>query len=110
MLRYAYRNQPSIIWWNLVRLGESLGELIGAGNRVNNFLRAFDEFWFELLRHPVIDEAFVVNPVSCPNLIERVGEEFKAVFLNEYKRLMGQRLGLKTQAESDFQTPPSPRH
>ncbi|CDM35608.1 Uncharacterised protein family UPF0061 [Penicillium roqueforti FM164] len=94
MLRYAYRNQPSIIWWNLVRLGESLGELIGAGNQVD-------------------EESFVNNGVTkefepelikrAEKVIERVGEEFKAVFLNEYKRLMGQRLGLKTQAESDFQ-------
>ncbi|KAJ5775951.1 uncharacterized protein N7511_000962 [Penicillium nucicola] len=94
MLRYAYRNQPSIIWWNLVRLGESLGELIGAGNRVD-------------------EESFVKDGVTedlepeiikrAENIIDRTGEEFRAVFLNEYKRLMCQRLGLKTQAESDFQ-------
>ncbi|KAJ5105151.1 hypothetical protein NUU61_002498 [Penicillium alfredii] len=95
LLRYCYRNQPSIIWWNLVRLGESLGELIGAGNRVD-------------------DEGFVKDGVSeecetefikrAENIIERTGEEFRAVFLNEYKRLMGQRLGLKTEKESDFQS------
>ncbi|CAG7956828.1 unnamed protein product, partial [Penicillium nalgiovense] len=94
MLRYAYRNQPSIIWWNLVRLGESLGELIGAGNRVDHesFINdgVTEEFEPELIKR-------------AEKIIERVGEEFKAVFLNEYKRLMGQRLGLKTQAESDFQ-------
>lgn len=94
MLRYAYRNQPSIIWWNLVRLGESLGELIGAGNRVDDesFVNdgVTEEFEPELIKR-------------AEKIIERVGEEFKAVFLNEYKRLMGQRLGLKTQAESDFQ-------
>lgn len=94
MLRYSYKNQPSIIWWNLVRLGESLGELLGAGNRVD-------------------DEGFVKNGVSeelesevikrAESVIERTGEEFRAVFLNEYKRLMCQRLGLKTQKESDFQ-------
>ncbi|KAJ5322987.1 hypothetical protein N7452_011276 [Penicillium brevicompactum] len=95
MLRYSYRNQPSIIWWNLVRLGESLGELIGAGSQVD-------------------DESFIKDGVSetlepelikrAENIIERTGEEFRAVFLNEYKRLMSQRLGLKTQVESDFQT------
>ncbi|CAG7945312.1 unnamed protein product [Penicillium salamii] len=94
MLRYSYRNQPSIIWWNLVRLGESFGELIGAGSRVD-------------------DESFVKDGVSeefepelikrAETIIERTGEEFRAVFLNEYKRLMSQRLGLKTQVESDFQ-------
>ncbi|RAL66372.1 hypothetical protein DID88_006041 [Monilinia fructigena] len=33
MLRYSYRNQPTVIWWNLVRLGESLGELIAPRRR-----------------------------------------------------------------------------
>lgn len=94
MLRYSYKNQPSIIWWNLVRLGESLGELLGAGNKVD-------------------DESFVKGGVSeemeaelikrAETVIERTGEEFKTVFLNEYKRLMSQRLGLKTQQDSDFQ-------
>lgn len=94
MLRYAYRNQPSIIWWNLVRLGESLGELIGAGNRVDD----------ESFVNDGVTEEFEPELVKrAEKIIERVGEEFKAVFLNEYKRLMGQRLGLKTQAESDFQ-------
>lgn len=94
LLRYSYRNQPSVIWWNLVRLGESLGELIGAGDKVDN-------------------ESFVKDGVSeelepelikrAEKIIERTGEEFRAVFLNEYKRLMGRRLGLQTQKESDFQ-------
>jgi uncharacterized protein YdiU (UPF0061 family) len=36
-------------------------------------------------------------------IITRAGEEFKAVFLEEYKRLMTARLGLKTHKESDFE-------
>ncbi|KAL8827089.1 MAG: hypothetical protein Q9170_007152 [Blastenia crenularia] len=92
-LRYSYRNQPSIIWWNLVRLGESLGELIGAGAKVD-------------------DEEFINNGVSkdfAPELIkraetviERVGEEYKAVFLAEYTRLMRKRLGLISEDAKDF--------
>ncbi|CAK7230776.1 hypothetical protein SCUCBS95973_007687 [Sporothrix curviconia] len=35
-LRYSYRNQPSIIWWNLVRFGEALGEFLAAGERVDD--------------------------------------------------------------------------
>ncbi|KAJ5584109.1 uncharacterized protein N7459_003909 [Penicillium hispanicum] len=94
MLRYSYKNQPSIVWWNLVRLGESLGELLGAGRNVD-------------------DESFIKDGVTedmepeiikrAETIIQRTGEEFKAVFLNEYKRLMCQRLGLKTHKESDFQ-------
>lgn len=93
MLRYAYRAQPSIIWWNLVRLGESLGELIGAGSKVD-------------------DAEFVEKGVSeafAPELIERAekliratGETYKSTFLAEYKRLMTLRLGLKSQKASDF--------
>ena len=93
MLRYSYRNQPSIIWWNLVRLGENLGELIGSGPRVD-------------------DEEFVEKGVAeswAPELIARaeqiiasVGSEYQSVFLNEYKRLMALRVGLKTIKERDF--------
>jgi uncharacterized protein YdiU (UPF0061 family) len=93
MLRYSYRNQPSIIWWNLVRLGESLGELIGAGSRVDDKSFVSDGVSKEL-------EPEVVK--RAENIIERTGEEFREVFLNEYKRLMSRRLGLKTQVESDF--------
>ncbi|EDN04189.1 conserved hypothetical protein [Histoplasma mississippiense (nom. inval.)] len=94
LLRYSYKNQPSVIWWNLVRLGESLGELMGAGDKVD-------------------DETFVTKGVTeefgkalvqrAEKLIDNAGEEYKAVFLNEYKRLMSARLALKTPKESDFQ-------
>ncbi|KAJ5726512.1 uncharacterized protein N7483_007869 [Penicillium malachiteum] len=94
MLRYSYKNQPSIIWWNLVRLGESLGELMGAGKKVDDE-SFFNDGVFEEMEAELIKRA--------ENIIDRTGEEFKAVFLNEYKRLMTQRLGLKTQVESDFQ-------
>jgi uncharacterized protein YdiU (UPF0061 family) len=94
MLRYSYKNQPSIIWWNLVRLGESLGELLGAGSRV-------DEEGF--IKDGVSEEMEAEVIKRAESVIERTGEEFRAVFLNEYKRLMSRRLGLKTQRESDFQ-------
>ncbi|KAI0192572.1 hypothetical protein EV127DRAFT_425837 [Xylaria flabelliformis] len=93
LLRYSYRNQPSIIWWNLVRLGESLGELLGAAEVVD-------------------DEKFINDGVSedqagrlvtrAEKLLTQTGEEYKAVFLGEYKRVMTARLGLKNFKESDF--------
>ncbi|KAI1084087.1 UPF0061-domain-containing protein [Whalleya microplaca] len=94
MLRYSYRNQPSIIWWNLVRLGEALGELIGGGAKVD-------------------DKSFVEDGVKeeeAGDIIERaekvimqIGDEYKSVFLSEYKKTMTARLGLKNFKESDFQ-------
>ena len=93
-LRYSYRNQPSIIWWNLVRLGESFGELIGAGPKVD-------------------DEQFVNEGVTkdfAPELIKRaetvihrVGDEYKAVFMAEYTRLMRKRFGLIFENKDDFE-------
>ncbi|KAI9791253.1 MAG: hypothetical protein M1833_001566 [Piccolia ochrophora] len=94
MLRYSYRNQPTIIWWNLVRLGESLGELLGAGAKVDE-----PEFM-----EKGVTEDFAPELIErAEGIIERVGEEYKAVFLAEYRRLMAARLGLKTQKEADFE-------
>lgn len=93
LLRYSYRNQPSIIWWNLVRLGEALGELIGAGRRVDDAKFVEDG----------IQEADADEMVKrAEKIIMRVGEEYKAVFLGEYKRLMAARLGLRRFQERDF--------
>jgi len=93
MLRYSYRNQPSIIWWNLVRLGEAMGELIGAGARCDE-----DEFVNEGVSKTWADDLVK----RAESLIERIGEEYKAVFMAEYKRLMTARLGLKAHKEGDF--------
>lgn len=92
--RYSYRNQPTIIWWNLVRLGESLGELIGIGAKVDD-----PEFVEKGVRQEAADD--LVS--RAEGLITRIGEEYKAVFLNEYKRLMTARLGLKTHKPADFE-------
>ena len=93
MLRYSYRNQPTIIWWNLVRLGEAFGELMGAGSKVDNA-----EFIEKGVSEADADELVK----RAEGTIERAGEEYKAVFMAEYKRLMTARLGLKTQQDSDF--------
>ncbi|KAA8571780.1 hypothetical protein EYC84_001749 [Monilinia fructicola] len=95
MLRYSYRNQPTIIWWNLVRLGESLGELIGAGANVDDTV-----FIEKGVREEDADE--VVSRAEA--VITRIGEEYKSTFLAEYQRLMTARLGLKVFRESDFET------
>ncbi|KAK2880093.1 hypothetical protein FQN49_000571 [Arthroderma sp. PD_2] len=93
MLRYSYKNQPSVIWWNLVRLGEAFSQLIGIGDKID------DEVF---ISKGVTEEQAPVVIARAEKLIEQAGEEFKTVFLNEYKRLMSARLGLTTQKESDF--------
>ncbi|KAF2722143.1 UPF0061-domain-containing protein [Polychaeton citri CBS 116435] len=87
MLRYSYKNQPTIIWWNLVRLGEALGELLGAGGRVDE----------ETFVEKGVEEAWVDELVKrATTAIDDTAEEYKAVFMAEYRRLMTARLGLKT--------------
>ena len=77
-----------------MRLGESLGELIGAGERVDE-----EEFVDK-----GVTEAFAPKLIKrAEGIIEKVGEEYKAVFLAEYKRIMTLRLGLRTQKEDDFE-------
>lgn len=94
MLRYSYKNQPSIIWWNLVRLAEAFGELIGAGARCDE-----KEFVEEGVSKTWADELIK----RAENLIDKAGEEYRAVFMAEYKRLMTARLGLKQCKTSDFE-------
>lgn len=94
MLRYSYQNQPSIIWWNLVRLGESLGELIGSGDKVD------DEIFIE---KGVSEDFAPILIKRAETVIERTGKEYRDVFMHEYKRLMSARLGLTSQKESDFE-------
>jgi len=92
-LRYSYKNQPSIIWWNLVRLGESMGELIGSGPEVDE--RDFVE--------KGVTEAFAPELIKrAETVIHNVGEEYKAIFLAEYTRLMRARLGLVSDQDTDF--------
>jgi protein adenylyltransferase len=92
-LRYSYRNQPTIIWWNLVRFGESLAELMGVGDRVDD--PTFKEKGVE----ETDADAIIAR---AENIIIQTGEEYKAVFLAEYKRLMTARLGLRNFKEEDF--------
>ncbi|KAG6083395.1 hypothetical protein E4U15_002002 [Claviceps sp. LM218 group G6] len=92
-LRYSYRSQPSIIWWNLVRFGEALGELMGAGGLVDD-ATFISEGVKEEQQQEVVSRA--------EKLITQAGDEFKETFLDEYKRLMTARLGLRQMKKSDF--------
>ncbi|WEW61842.1 hypothetical protein PRK78_007339 [Emydomyces testavorans] len=94
LLRYSYKNQPSVIWWNLVRLGESFGELIGSGDKVDDDI---------FVAKGITEEFAPILIKRAETVIDNTSNEYRAVFLNEYKRLMTARLGLKTQKDSDFE-------
>lgn len=94
-LRYSFKNQPTIIWWNIVRLGEALGELMGAGPKVDDLL-----FVEKGVRSKEEGENITKRAES---IILRAGEEYRAVFMREYKEAMTARLGLKSCKQGDFE-------
>ncbi|KAF2672292.1 UPF0061-domain-containing protein [Microthyrium microscopicum] len=91
-LRYSYQHQPSIVWWNLTRLGEALGELIGSGKLVD------EERYKEGLEESDIEEV----QERGQTLIVRAGAEYRAVLRAEYERGLAGRLGLKGVESGDF--------
>jgi serine/tyrosine/threonine adenylyltransferase len=99
-LRYSYRNQPTIIWWNLVRLAESLGELLGAGPLVDDPTFITSGVDSDAAAEPLIARAEL--------LIGQAADEYKSVFLNTYKSLMTSRLGLLHTHTTDFDSLLSP--
>lgn len=93
MSRYSYANQPSVIWWNLVRLGESLGELIGAGGKVDE----------EAYINGEIPESDIPEiQQRGETIIMRAGEEYKALVRAEFSIGLAARLGLKNLQSTDF--------
>ncbi|KAK0651347.1 hypothetical protein B0T16DRAFT_403714 [Cercophora newfieldiana] len=99
-LRYSYRNQPTIIWWNLVRLAEALGELLGAGPLVDDPTFITSGVADDSTAEPLISRAEL--------LIGQAADEYKSVFLSTYKSLMTSRLGLLHQHSTDFDSLLSP--
>jgi uncharacterized protein YdiU (UPF0061 family) len=85
-LRYSYRLQPTIIWWNLTRLGEALGELMGSMSHVDEPTYISGEYSDD-------QKAEVVK--HGERIIEAVGEDYKILFLEEYKALMAKVLALR---------------
>lgn len=95
MLRYCYKNQPTIIWWNLVRLAEDLAELFAVTPDVLDSK--------DFIENGISTESATEELVQrAEKVIESVGEEYKSVFLNEYKALMARRLGFVETRETDM--------
>lgn len=86
-LRYSFANQPSIIWWNLTRLGEALVELLGAGPEL------IDDEFFIAKGIKKEQEEQVLKRVS--SVIQLASVEYKKTFMETYNSLMTQRIGLK---------------
>jgi uncharacterized protein YdiU (UPF0061 family) len=85
-LRYAYRAQPSVVWWNLVRLAEGLAELLGAGARIDHA---------SLIASGPGEADVPEMQERVQALVEAAGHEYRAVFALRYRAGMAARLGLR---------------
>jgi uncharacterized protein YdiU (UPF0061 family) len=87
-LRYSYKHQPTAIWWNLIRLGENLGELLGATPELVD-----DK---DFIEKGVKEKDEVIDGIlkRAERIIMDAGEEFEKTFVERYNELMSQRLGL----------------
>lgn len=94
-LRYAYKNQPTAIWWNLIRLGESIGELLGAEP---NFVDDSD-----FIENGVTNKEELIDGIlkRAEKVIMDAGEEFQKAFVEKYDELMAKRLGLLELRQDD---------
>ena len=93
MKRYSYHNQPTVIWWNLVRLAEDLAELFGSGDICDT-----PEFIEKSPARPEMEK--LVTRAEAQ--IELAGEEYKAVFKDEYISTFCTRLGLQVPRALDL--------
>lgn len=85
--RYGYDNVPSSVWWNLTRLGEALGELLG-----NKGLELPEKITPEL-------EGQIISRAN--KVIDAAAEEYQNEFMKTYTEAFRRRLGLRQEFEDD---------
>ncbi|VEU20827.1 DEKNAAC101728 [Brettanomyces naardenensis] len=86
LLRYSFKNTPSAIWFNMVKLGEDLAELIGAGP---DLLK--DEFFIEKgLKEEWVDKV----TERAKKVIEVGADIYESVYVETYMKLVCDRLGI----------------
>ncbi|KAK9236865.1 hypothetical protein V1525DRAFT_345090 [Lipomyces kononenkoae] len=93
-LRYSYRNTPTIMWWNLVRLGEDLAELFAVDDP--EYLGT-DEY----LSSGIPESKFEDFVSRAEKIIEDEGEFYKSVFEKHYAAGFARRLGLTVVKDTD---------
>ncbi|KAK7208271.1 YdiU domain protein [Myxozyma melibiosi] len=93
-LRYSYRNTPTIMWWNLVRLGEDLAELFAAESE--EFVNS-EQFIESGIPEDKLD-AFVER---AEKIIEGVGEYYKETLEAAHSKAFVKRLGLTSVKKDD---------
>lgn len=92
-LRYSFKNTPSAIWFNMVKLAESMAEVLGAGPELINNA--------DFRQNGFIDDNSIETAMKRVNgLIQIAGDIFEKTFIEDYLKLVCGRLGI-TPKEND---------
>lgn len=84
--------------WNLTRLGEALGELMGSGDDAENLFARKD-----FLDGTIQDSEVESILINAEEVINQCAEEYKSVFMKSYKDSMSLRMGFTISDEADFE-------
>lgn len=91
-LRYSFRNMPSAIWFNMVKLAEDLVQIIGAGPDLLNDssfkVSELDDEWVKMLAK------------RTNQIVSTASEIYETTYINYYLKLVCKRLGI-TQKPTD---------
>ncbi|KAI9290367.1 hypothetical protein BC943DRAFT_333588 [Umbelopsis sp. AD052] len=93
--RYAFSQQPTVCMWNVWKLGNTLTELMGAGDEV-------DEVDITTLDDTERREKYKKAGADINEKIS--GEELGEYFMESYTEKMRAKLGLSTEDSSDMET------
>lgn len=93
-LRYSFKNTPSAIWFNMVKLAEAMAEVLGAGPELIN------DSEFRANGYP--NDTAVDSAMKRVNKLIRIGGDiFEKTFIDDYLRLVSARLGIKPKASDN---------
>lgn len=92
LLRYSFENQPTVIWWNLIRLAEGLVALFAVPDPDDP----------DYLKDGLKEEEHEEVVKIAERLINGFSIEYRETFLNEYKRIMSKKLGLTEHQDGDM--------
>lgn len=85
-LRYGYKYVPTSMWWNLVRLAEDLGELLGSSGIIGHPADRPGRFTTQ-------EEVDVAQKIVT-DLVQEVGAEYQSIFKTTWDQGFQKRLGL----------------
>ncbi len=106
MGRYSYKNQPTIMQWNLARFAETLLPLLDvnkddaiklAEERLNEFFKIFDKNWYNIMRNKLglfdddISDKYLISELF--KMMEIYSSDFTKTFTDlTYKNLKNENL------------------